>query len=350
MKKRNKLVALGLSAVMAATMFAGCGAKEEAAPAADAASTSAEAPAAGEGSYEMTFILSLRDEFLSALEKGANDNCPSNVKLTTQDAQNDAAKQQQMIESARNAGNAAIIINLVDPASAGSMLESAGDTPVVFVNRYPTDDSILEKGKCVYVGSDEMTSGKFQGEFLVDYFNEKGQKDITYVMIQGTLGQTSTTNRTASAIKALEDGGLNITLKGAELAGEYDRATAIEVFSPLISTGEVDFDCVISNNDAMALGVIEAMEQKGLNPGDIPIVGIDATADGRQAIKDGKLAMSVFQDPNGQGKGAILAAINLAEKKDLGEGSDYEANEDQTILWVPFEPVTPDNVADYDNR
>lgn len=348
MKKRNKLVALGLSAVMAATMFAGCGAKEEAAPAADA--TSAEAPAAGEGSYEMTFILSLRDEFLSALEKGANDNCPSNVKLTTQDAQNDAAKQQQMIESARNAGNAAIIINLVDPASAASMLESAGDTPVVFVNRYPTDDSILEAKKCVYVGSDEMTSGKFQGEFLVDYFNEKGQKDITYVMIQGTLGQTSTTNRTASAIKALEDGGLNITLKGAELAGEYDRATAIEVFSPLISTGEIDFDCVISNNDAMALGVIEAMEQKGLNPGDIPIVGIDATADGRQAIKDGKLAMSVFQDPNGQGKGAILAAVNLVEEKDLAEGSDYEANEDQTILWVPFEPVTPDNVADYDNR
>ena len=355
MKKRNKLVALAIAAAMATTMFAGCGEKKEEAPAADAASTSAEAEApaaeAGDGEYEITFILSLRDEFLSALEKGANDNCPSNVKLTSQDAQNDAAKQQQMIESARNAENDAIIVNLVDPASAASMLESAGDTPVVFVNRYPTDDSVLDPAKCVYVGSDEMTSGKFQGEFLVDYFNAKGQKDITYVMIQGTLGQTSTTNRTASAVKALEDGGLNITLKGAELAGEYDRATAIEVFSPLISTGEVDFDCVISNNDAMALGVIEAMEQKGLNPGDIPIVGIDATADGRQAIKDGKLAMSVFQDPNGQGKGAILAAVNMVEGKALNEGSDFEiAAENPAIVWVPFEPVTPDNVADYDNR
>lgn len=350
MKKRNKLVALAIAAAMATTMFAGCGEKKEEASSEAAASTSAAAEATTDGEYEITFILSLRDEFLSALEAGANDNCPAGVKLTTQDAQNDAAKQQQMIESARNAENDAIIINLVDPASAASMLESAGDTPVVFVNRYPTDDSILEAGKCVYVGSDEMTSGKFQGEFLVDYFNAKGQKDITYVMIQGTLGQTSTTNRTASAIKALEDGGLNITLKGAELAGEYDRATAIEVFSPLISTGEVDFDCVISNNDAMALGVIEAMEQKGIDPSETPIVGIDATADGRQAIKDGKLAMSVFQDPNGQGKGAILAAINMIEGNDLGEGSDYEANEDQTILWVPFEPVTPDNVADYDNR
>ncbi len=344
MKKRNRLVALAIAAAMATTMFAGCGSSDDSS---SAASGSTEASADG---YDITFILSLRDEFLSALEAGAQNNAPAGVNLTTQDAQNDAAKQQQMIESARNAENDAIIINLVDPASAASMLESAGDTPVVFVNRYPTDDSILEAGKCVYVGSDEMTSGKFQGEYLVDYFNEKGQTDITYVMIQGTLGQTSTTNRTASAVKALEDGGLNITLKGAELAGEYDRATAIEVFSPLISTGEIDFDCVISNNDAMALGVIEAMEQKGLDPASIPIVGIDATADGRQAIKDGKLAMSVFQDPNGQGKGAILAAVNLIEGNDLAEGSDYEANDDQTILWVPFEPVTADNVADYDNR
>lgn len=343
MKRRNKLVALTIAAAMATTMFAGCGSK-----AADSSAASAGS-ASGDG-YEITFILSLRDEFLSALEAGANENCPEGVSLTTQDAQNDAAKQQQMIESARNAENDAIIINLVDPASAASMLESAGDVPVVFVNRYPTDDSVLEAGKCVYVGSDEMTSGYFQGQFLSDYFKEKGQTDITYVMIQGTLGQTSTTNRTASCLQAFEDNGINATLKGAELAGEYDRATAIEVFSPLISTGEVDFDCVVSNNDAMALGVIEAMEQKGIDPASIPIVGIDATADGRQAIKDGKLAMSVFQDPNGQGKGAILAAANLIEGNDLGEGSDYEANDDQTILWVPFEPVTPDNVADYDNR
>ncbi|MDO4615887.1 MAG: substrate-binding domain-containing protein [Lachnospiraceae bacterium] len=344
MKKRNRLAALAIAAAMTATMFAGCGSSDSA-----SSSASGDTASSGDG-YDITFILSLRDEFLSALEAGAQDNAPDGVNLTTQDAQNDAAKQQQMIESARNAENDAIIINLVDPASAESMLESAGDIPVVFVNRYPTDDSVLEAGKCVYVGSDELTSGKFQGEFLVDYFNEKGQTDITYVMIQGTLGQTSTTNRTASAVKALEDGGLNITLKGAELAGEYDRATAIEVFSPLISTGEIDFDCVISNNDAMALGVIEAMEQKGLNPADIPIVGIDATADGRQAIKDGKLAMSVFQDPNGQGKGAILAAVNLIEGNALADGTDYEANEDETVLWVPFEPVTPDNVADYDNR
>lgn len=301
--------------------------------------------------YEITFIMSFRNEFRSVLEKSVIDNCPSNVKLTTMDAQNDPAKQQQMIESARNAGNDAIIVDLIDPDSAASMLESAGDTPVIFVSRYPSDDSILDPDSCVYVGSDDWSAGRLQGEFLVDYFNEKGQKDITYVMVQGTLGKTSTTNRTASVIKALEDGGLDITLEGSELSGENDRATAIEVFAPLISNGEADFDCVICNNDYMALGVIETMEMKNLNPEEIPIVGIDATADGRQAIKDGKLAMSVFWDAYGEGLGAIRAAVNMIEGNALNEGTDFEIDTyNPAVLWVPYEAVTPDNVADYDDR
>ncbi len=350
MKRRNRLAALAIAAAMTAGLLAGCGSSSESTSSASETADSTASANSAERDYDITFILSIRDEFLSSLEESAIANCPEGVTLTTQDAQNDAAKQQQMIESARNAENDAVIINLVDPAAAESMIESAGDMPVVLVNRYPTDDSVLEAGKVVYVGSDETESGRLQGEYLVDYFNEKGQTDVTYVMIQGTLGLPSTSARTASAVQAMEDGGLNITLKGSELAGEWDRGTAIEVFTSLVSTSGVDFDCVISNNDSMALGVIEAMQEKGLDPTSIPIVGIDATADGRQAIKDGTLAMSAFQDPKGQGKGAILAAINLIEGNDLDEGTDYEANEDQTALWVPFEAVTIDNVDEYDNR
>ncbi|MDO4616120.1 MAG: substrate-binding domain-containing protein [Lachnospiraceae bacterium] len=347
MKKRNRFAALTIVAAMAATIFAGCGSSDTSSSSGTATGTSSSGT---DKDYEITMIMSIRDEFLSTLETGAQENCPDGVTLTTQDAQNDAAKQQQMIESARNAENDAIIINLVDPAAAESMVDAAGGIPVVLVNRYPTDDSILEAGKVVYVGSDEEESGRLQGEYLVDYFNAKGQTDITYVMLQGTLGLPSTSARSASAVQALKDGGLNVTLKGSELAGEWDRGTAIEVFSSLVSVGGVDFDCVISNNDAMALGVVEAMEQKGMDPSSIPIVGIDATADGRQAIKDGKMAMSAFQDPIGQGKGAILAAINLIEGNDISEGTDYETDETGTALWVPFEAVTIDNVAEYDNR
>ncbi len=98
----------------------------------------------------------------------------------------------QYIESSVTAGEDAIIINMVDPETAAQCIEAAGDVPVVFVNRFPGDPSVLNE-KAVYVGSDEMTSGAFQGEFLAKFFKDQGKTDISYLMLNGILGQTSTT-------------------------------------------------------------------------------------------------------------------------------------------------------------
>lgn len=338
--KLKRTMAMVLAGMMTLGMLAGCGAAGT-----DGAATGDKGAAAG--SKKITLIMGQRDEWLSEMEAGAKSNCPDGITLETQDAQSDAAKQLQYIEAARNAGAAAIIINLVDPETAAQMKEAAGDVPVVFVNRYPADDSVLGD-KCIYVGSDESTSGKFQGEWLAKYFKDQGKTDIKYVLLNGIIGQTSTTRRTESVLKALKDNGINATEATAPLACDYDRAKAMEKFNPLIGT--VEYDCIISNNDAMALGAIEGIEQKGKNPAEKPIVGIDASKDGRQAVKDGKLAMSVFQDPVGQGKGAIVAAANMVDGKDIAEGSGYEKDTTGHVLWVPFEPVTKENVAEYDNR
>lgn len=298
--------------------------------------------------YKMTVIMSSRDEFLSTLEKGATDAAAEigGIEISTQDANNDPAKVLQFIEAAANAGEDAVIINLVDAETGAECVEAAGDMKVVFVNRCPSDTSILNEN-VVYVGSNEMTSGGFQGDFLADYFNEKGQTDVKYILLQGTLGLVHTTQRTESVLQHMKDGGLNIEEAAAPLVADYDRATAQEMIAPLLTTTE--YDCIIANNDAMALGAVEAMLDADLDPASIPIVGIDATADGIQAIKDGTLAMTVFQDPVGQGMGALMAAVNMLEGKEFTEGTSFSADEENPyIVWVPFEPVYPDNVADYE--
>ena len=67
------------------------------------------------------------------------------------------------------------------------------------------------------------------------------------------------------------------------------------------------------------------------------VVGIDATADGRQAVKDGTPAMTGSRMRTGQGYGALKAASNLATGTTLNDGTDYELDETD-ISWVPFEP------------
>ena len=346
MKKfAKRLLALGIAGVMALSLAA-CGGGGSSAPAgSDSGSTGGGAAAGGE---KITLIMSQRDEFLSSLEAGAKKAAGElGVNLVTQDANQDESKQIQYVQAAAADGQKAIIVNPINPSACQSIIDAAGDMKVVFVNRVPDDTSILNEN-AVYVGSDEHTSGKFQGDFLADYFKKAGKTDIKYILLRGIEGQTSTTLRSESVLQALKDNGINATETYAKSC-LYDRTEALNQMGNILADSSKEFDCIICNNDSMALGAIEAC--KAANRAiDFPIVGIDATADGRQAIKDGELAMSVFQDPNGQGGGAVAAALNLINGKPLNEGTSFEVDETGFILWVPFEEVTPDNVADYDNR
>ena len=352
MKKMKLFATLAVTAAMVLGLAA-CGGGSSAAPAAtDSGSTGGGAAAGGE---KITLIMSQRDEFLSSLEAGAKKAAGElGVNLVTQDANQDESKQIQYVQAAAADGQKAVIVNPINPSACQSIIDAAGDMKVVFVNRVPDDTSILNEN-AVYVGSDEHTSGKFQGDFLAKYFNDKGQKDIKYILLRGIEGQTSTTLRSdsttlrsESVLQALADNGINATETYAKSC-LYDRTEALNQMGNILADASKEFDCIICNNDSMALGAIEACTQAGRTI-DFPIVGIDATADGRQAIKDGTLAMSVFQDPNGQGGGAVAAALNLINGDALNANTNFEVDETGFILWVPFEEVTPDNVADYDNR
>jgi ABC-type sugar transport system substrate-binding protein len=341
--KMKKFLALVCAGAMALTLAA-CGGGSTAPAPSGGDDSGAAAPSSG--AENITLVMSQRDEFLSTLVDGATKAAAElGVNLNTVDCQSDASKGIQFVETARNAGEKAIIVNVVDPAQAQAIIDAAGDMKVVFVNRTPDDMSRLNEN-VVYVGSNEMDSGRYQGEALAAYFKDKGQTEIKYILLNGILGQTSTTNRTASVLKALEDNGITATEATAPLVANYERPKAMDMIKPLLATTE--YDCIISNNDAMALGAIEALESAGMDPSEKPIVGIDCTADGAAAVASGKMLMTVFQNADGQGGGSVRAAVNLINGNPIDEGTGYSVDaENPNILWIPFEPVNADNVADY---
>lgn len=352
---RRKILAGLLAGVMVLGTLTACGgggSEEASSSGGDSGEAAATEESGGEASAEgagdlgtVTLILSNRDEFLSTLEVGVqNAAADMGVEMVTQDAQNDTSKLLQFVETAKNDGQKAIIVNPVDPATCSQIIDAAGDMKVVFINRFPTEDNVLNES-AVYAGSDEMESGKYQGEWLAEHFKAEGKTEIKYIMLNGMIGQTSTTQRTESCLQALEDAGIKAEEATAPLAADWDRATAQDMITPLVTT--IEYDCIISNNDAMALGAIEALKAAGIDPSTVPIVGVDATVDGCQAVKDGSLAMTVFQDAEGQGVAAMMSAANLVAGKALNEGTDYTLDETGNVLWVPFEPVTAENVDDY---
>ena len=91
---------------------------------------------------------------------------------------------------------------------------------------------------------------------------------------------------------------------------------------------------------------MEACRNNGIDCSTLPILGVDATADGCEAIRNGEMAFTVYQSGSGQGHAAVDAAIRLVE---TGSVKDVEGStEDGRYVWVDFERVDSSNVSQYD--
>ncbi len=98
----------------------------------------------------------------------------------------------------------------------------------------------------------------------------------------------------------------------------------------------VAFDGVLSNNDEMAIGAIQAMKAAGISMEEVIVTGVDATQAALVAMQAGDLDVTVFQDAHGQGAGALDAALKLAR----GESVEKK-------VYIPFQLVTPANIGDF---
>ena len=198
-----------------------------------------------------------------------------------------------------------------------------------------------------YTPGNDLVFVNKRGELLADALKKDGQTEAHYFMLKGTEGLLHTTARSEDVIATLQKNGITAEEAIPAIDCDFSRSVALEKVNALLANG-ADFskvDTIISNNDDMALGAIEALKQAGVDTSKMKIVGIDGTQTGLQAILDGDMTATVFQSTSGQAAASLQAAINLALKEKVNTGISYQL-EDHTI-WVPFEKVTEDNVGDY---
>lgn len=324
----KRFLALLFTCILTGALFVGCGGK------ATTTDNSADDGNGGNEKIKIGLTMSSRDQFLSTLETAVKDAAKKqdDAEIIAFDAENDIQKQLSHISSFVSQDCGAIIVNLVNTDTTEEILKAAGDVPVVFVNRLPNQPILEEANNSSFVGSDEYEAGQLQAKYLTEYFKDKDDKEINYVLFMGTLGLQHTNARTKAVKETLEENGFTL-VKQFEDTAEFDRAKAMAKMQQFIGTGK-PFDVVIGNNDEMALGAIEAL--KSANRLEVPVVGIDATANALAAIEAEEMACSVFQDAGGQGSGAFDFAYKMAQ----GEKVDKYG-------WIPFKIVSLDNLADF---
>lgn len=237
----------------------------------------------------------------------------------------------------------AVIVFPVDPGDVLELEEAAGDMPIVFVNNKPSDD-VLSRNHYMYVGSDEASAGEFQARFVWEKLGRPSK--LTGLIFKGEPGHSGTMGRTAAVKGFFEQNSVDAEWVYEDYA-HWSDTEAADKFTIFLNR-DISFDAVFSNNDTMALGVVSVMKERGLDPQEIPVVGVDATVDGCRSIQEGGISFTVFQNGEGQGGNALRLAKQLAE---TGSADGFEGLDDNGVcVWVPFEPVDASNVDEYITR
>lgn len=264
--------------------------------------------------------------------------------IIVQDGKNDQAEQTNQINNFITDKVDVMILNLVQASSAPQVTDLCNEAgiPVVYINRQPDEaesNRWAEEGiKATYVGADARQSGTFQGEEILETENKgdiNGDGKVSYIMVQGDPENVDAQYRTEFSVKALTDGGMEVE----ELLlqrGDWDQAKGQQITQDALTQFGDQVEVVFCNNDAMALGALQAIQAAGRKVNeDIYLVGVDALTDAVQNIVDGNYTGTVFNDHFSQAQEAAAQAVKFLKGEEV-----------EPVNMVDYVKVTADNAEE----
>ena len=328
MRMTKKVTAMALASMMALSL-AGCG---------GSSSTTATTAAATEAAKETTAAATELVRYLTEDLGFKAEN------VVVQDGKGDQAEQTNQIQNFITQKYDVLILNLVQASSAPEITDMCKEAgiPVVYINREP-DAAEEERWEseglnATYVGCDARQSGTYQGEEILETANKgdiNGDGKVSYIMIQGDPENVDAQYRTEFSVKALTDAGMEVE-ELLKQRGDWDQARAQQIAQDALNQYGDKIEVIFCNNDAMALGALQAIEAAGRKVNeDIYLVGVDALTEAVQNVIDGKQTGTVFNNHFAQAQ----AASDIAVKFLSGEKVD-------AVNMVNYEKVTQDNAQE----
>ena len=296
-----------------------------------------------------TFLNELLDSFKEQLKEMQNENMDTVVMV--RDAAGVQRTQDDQVKELINAGCDVLCVNLVDRADPSEIIDMAREheVPIIFFNREPVAEDLMQWDQIYYVGADAEESGVMQGELAADMIKNNSQTDrnrdgkIQYVVLEGEPGHQDAIIRTETAVKTLTDSGIELEKLSYQIAN-WNRAQAENRMEQLIGQYPNQIELVLSNNDDMALGAMDAYKKLNYTETALPVFfGIDGTDAGLEAVVDSELAGTVYNDKEGQAK----AMAELCWALITGDGMEELEFQKERCIYLPYAKVTEENADEF---
>ena len=254
-------------------------------------------PATGANGTIGLSVSTQNNPFFVALVEGAQAAADRlGVKLTVVDAGDDVAKQTSDIEDLVSKNVSVLIVNPVDSDAVTSAVQNAVSQGVKVIS---VDRAVNGVDIDCQIASDNVAGAEMATQYIVDTLGE----GIKVAELQGTPGASAAIDR-GTGFHNVADAKLDVV---ASQTANFDRTEGMSVMENMLQANG-DIQAVFAANDEMALGAVEAISGAGK---DIMVVGFDATDDAVEAVKAGRMAATIAQQPALIGATAIENAVKL---------------------------------------
>lgn len=293
-----------------------------------------------------TFIGNLRTE-LEKQAKAYERETGIKVTLDIQDAKGNQNTQNNQVERFISLGCDVLCVNPVDRTAASGMIDRAmaAKVPIVFFNRQPVEEDMKRWDKLFYVGADAKESAVLEAQIVAEQYQKNpdsldrnGDGVISYVMLEGENNHQDSLIRTEWSIQTLKNAKVPLE-KVTGGTANWERSQASALMEQWLLAYPDKIELVISNNDDMALGAIDALDRVGELG--VRVVGIDGTTPGLEAVKSGKMLGTVSSDKEGYANAIFSIAASVGREEALPEDLYLEEN---TYFWSRQNPVTKEMI------
>lgn len=260
---------------------------------------------------------------------------------TSADGRSSDAKQASDIEGLVAQGVDAIIIVAEDATTVAPAVEKAiaAGIPVLGYDRP------VEHPKAFYVGFDEKQVGRMQTRAALEL-----KPEGNYAFVKGPSGDADADALFAGQIEVFQQalGSGSIRSVSEVFTDGWDIAAAQRNMQQVLIANDNQVDVVIASDDAIAAGVVSALDRQGL-AGVVTVVGQGATADALKRIALGTQAVTVWKDARELGYAAGDIASELAAGKppaDIAGAVDFTTAAGNPVksIFPPPVAITRDNL------
>lgn len=240
------------------------------------------------------------------------------------------------------ATSSVLVVNPVDRLSVLPMILKANqlNKTLIFFNREPLDEDFSKASDAYYVGADPYQSALLQTQLVDELWNSNRNQPldrnedglIQLVILKGEQGHQDAEIRTRGVIETLLEKGYQLDILEVRVAN-FDRTQAYKATQDLMETYP-QMELIISNNDAMALGAIDALVDmkwiQDINQNNIidqdepwfPVIGIDGLPEAIESMQKGYLFGTVKNDSEAMAE-AIVQLIDIVLDKTTWDTLTY---------------------------